>query len=51
MSPLSYLPDHDFYVVKPEKIVPIFSYTPGLGNIKFSTAASAFTAQAWMALH
>ena len=45
---LSYLSDHDYYMVKPEKTVPIFSYTPGLGNVKFSTAASAFSAQAWL---
>ena len=36
----------DYFVVTPEKSVPIFSYTPGLGNMKFSTAASGFTNQA-----
>jgi len=42
-----WLTGHDFYIVKPDKTVPIFSYTPGLANMKFSSAASAFSSQAW----
>ena len=37
----------DFYVVKPGNTVPLFSYTPGATNLKFSTIASAFTREAW----
>lgn len=46
LSNFKHLADQDFYVVKPDKTVPIFSWTPGIGNMKFSTAASVFTAEA-----
>ena len=33
--------------MKPGNTVPLFSYTPGATNLKFSTIASAFTREAW----
>ena len=38
--------DEDFFVVKPESVVPIFHYTPGFSSAKFSTIAGGFTAEA-----
>ena len=40
-------PGADFYVVKPGNTIPLFAYTPGVTNLKFSTIASAFTREAW----
>ena len=33
----------DYFILKPHKTVPVFSYTPSLAGLKFSTLASVFT--------
>eukprot|EP00435_Cladocopium_sp_Y103_P022451 s810_g5.t1 len=36
----------DYFVIKPGKNIPTFSYTPTLSNLKFATLASIFTREA-----
>ena len=37
---------HDFFIVKPDNNPAMFSYAPGIGNLKYSCIASAFTKEA-----
>ena len=39
--------DKDFFRIEPNAQTAIFSYTPSLQNLKFSTCASAFPREAW----
>ena len=39
----------DYFIIKPSKNVPVFSYAPTLANLKFSTMASIFTREVWWA--
>jgi len=36
----------DFFIIKPDKDPAMFSYAPGIGNLKFGCIASAFTKEA-----
>ena len=38
--------EHDYFIVKPDPIVPVFSYNPSVANLKFTTIAGAFPAEA-----
>lgn len=46
-DPSSFCTGTDFFEVKPGNTVPVFSYTPGVSGLKFSTIASAFSRQVW----
>ena len=37
----------DYFIIKPLKNVPVFSYAPTLASLKFSTMASVFTREVW----
>lgn len=39
--------DKDVFKIQPSANTAIFSYTPSLNNLKFSTAASAFPREVW----
>lgn len=43
--------DQDYFQVVPNATVDIFSYTPSMSNLKFSTAASAFPREVWDSNH